>query len=371
VYAPSSSGGEDHLLWVERGRLLARKFDAKSGTVSGGTSEIGGPVRVHDSQRGAFLSVSNEGTIAFSSPGLDPPRLTMLDRKGNTLQTLELSGNDQFEPVLSPDGRLLAFVSVTGGVGSIWLYDFERKTSSPLTMGSGYSENIAWSPDGREIAYGHVSSTTQQPMRMKISSRAAVPLAKAPAGRFGPVVWTPGGFVVGRLEEGQRSIVAAISTTNPQEIIELTKDGRSNGLMSLSSDGQWLAYGIEMNGLSDVFVARVQEDGESISLGEPQLLPLRNVENAVWTRKGAELLAYADDRCFYSIPAEYEDGRLRLGTPVKLFRVLLEQAKFNAAPDGEQIVAKVDANATREAIRLVVNWEERLSAPLASRRTSP
>jgi TolB protein len=67
-------------------------------------------------------------------------------------------GGDAWDPVFSPDGKRIAFVSYRDGNGfRLYVMDADGKNVTKLTddgnpIGFGYP---AWSPDGKTIAYGH------------------------------------------------------------------------------------------------------------------------------------------------------------------------------------------------------------------------
>ena len=59
-------------------------------------------------------------------------------------------------PVVSPDGRYIAFHSSRGGDLDIYTYDLEREELNQLTHNNvedGWTQNVSWSPDSKQIAY--------------------------------------------------------------------------------------------------------------------------------------------------------------------------------------------------------------------------
>ena len=63
-------------------------------------------------------------------------------------------GDHQYQvPRLSPDGRRLAFHDIAGGEYDVWILDLERGTVERLTTDPGRDSEPIWSPDGTRIAY--------------------------------------------------------------------------------------------------------------------------------------------------------------------------------------------------------------------------
>jgi dipeptidyl aminopeptidase/acylaminoacyl peptidase len=68
---------------------------------------------------------------------------------------------DDGDPVWSPDGRLIAFVSNrsddpdANDNSDVWIADVQSGETRRLTTNEGSDDNPAWSPDGRSIAYVH------------------------------------------------------------------------------------------------------------------------------------------------------------------------------------------------------------------------
>jgi Tol biopolymer transport system component len=62
-------------------------------------------------------------------------------------------GNNEVEPVVSPDGQKIAFRSDVGAGGfNIWVMGINGSGPTQLTT-SGSDKNPTWSPDGTKIAF--------------------------------------------------------------------------------------------------------------------------------------------------------------------------------------------------------------------------
>ena len=74
--------------------------------------------------------------------------------KGRVKQTIELDGVDEITGICwSFDGKRLAAAGTKGGVGDLFLYDFDEKSTTKLTDSRYSALQPAFSPDGSTIAF--------------------------------------------------------------------------------------------------------------------------------------------------------------------------------------------------------------------------
>jgi Tol biopolymer transport system component len=58
-----------------------------------------------------------------------------------------------YDPVMSPDGSRIAYVSDAGGYeGRIWIADVDGARPTPL-LGTTFAERVSWSPDGTQLLF--------------------------------------------------------------------------------------------------------------------------------------------------------------------------------------------------------------------------
>jgi TolB protein len=106
--------------------------------------------------------VSPDGTqIAFSlstSGSIDDNNIWLIDIDGKNQQKLTNMQGLQHEPVWSPDGKRLYFLSGKGGqVHDIWQLTLATRETEQLTTSSLYHFDVAVSPDG-QIAFSNNKS---------------------------------------------------------------------------------------------------------------------------------------------------------------------------------------------------------------------
>ena len=103
------------------------------------------------------------------------------------------------EPVPSPDGRFVAFVSDRDGWDHLYIVPVGGGEAVQVTKGSFEVSGLAWSPDGKRIAFDANSSESPGGRQLRIAeigtSPAAARIAAVTLGRGTNVgaAWAPGG----------------------------------------------------------------------------------------------------------------------------------------------------------------------------------
>ena len=79
--------------------------------------------------------------------------LFIYDLTSNSARMIVSSPYNDFQPVFSPDGNRIAFVSNRNGIDNIYLYEMSTGKSFPVTNILTGAFSPTWSPDGDQIAY--------------------------------------------------------------------------------------------------------------------------------------------------------------------------------------------------------------------------
>lgn len=228
------------------------------------------------------------------------------------------------EPVVSPDGRMIAFVSDRSGSPEIWIADSTVGNARRLTDHQA-TQTIRprWSPDGARIAYscnaGGLATIYVTELRSKASRRLLQDGSQTLAiwARHGDYLYyqvdTPGGWEAWRVHSdgGDRRKVGEAGTT----IIDETSDGR--GLLCLRSNepGIWLLP-IDGGSMSLVVPAEECADWQEVVAARDGLY---------FTRRGAETSTLG----FYDFATGHSDS---------LATLQWYAASFALSPDGSMLL---------------------------------
>lgn len=162
---------------------------------------------VHPSgDRVAYVS-SDEGNPELFVRSLAPDQ----DRSP---RRLTWSKGDDKAPQWSPDGRSIAWVSVRGGVGNVFLMNADGSRPRALSPSDRDQAEPRWSPDGAHLAFverregRHTSIVVARPTGERVLETGSTSVDQSPA-------WSPDG----------RSIAFSSDRTGDTEIHTVTVEG--------------------------------------------------------------------------------------------------------------------------------------------------
>jgi Tol biopolymer transport system component len=139
-----------------------------------------------------FMDVSRDGTtLVYSSDRAGNQDLWMASL-GSPPRQLTVDPAPDWNPLLSPDGRQVAFYSYRTGDREIWLMPAAGGPATQLTSSRGLDVVQNWSPDGRQLAFRSERTGDSDIWIMQADGTGARPLAPHPAGDYHPS-WSPDG----------------------------------------------------------------------------------------------------------------------------------------------------------------------------------
>jgi eukaryotic-like serine/threonine-protein kinase len=295
-----------YLIYHLQSQLLAQKFDAGSGVVSGDPAPVANFVEYDTGTWHTTFAVSENGLLVYE-PGSKTlgTDLFWIDRSGKMLGKVAERAFYKGSGRLSRDGKRLA-VSMGDPQADIWVLDLIRGSRTQLTFGGGTHLGPSWSADGQRVLYVRQSGNTlitgtllcsrlangggQEEVLMeggpKLTAGTLLSPELSPDGRYlvhieqsGPT----GAGVFALQMTGEKKPFPVVQALSPQARIVQHR---------LSPDGRWLAYSSTESGREEVYVThfpsgqgrwRVLENGgtfEPFLLGEPTA---RRSGTSVWT----------------------------------------------------------------------------------------
>ena len=352
-WAPSG-----HVLFARKGTVYAVPFDA------GRLAAAGRPVPVLEkvmsstggeapSDGSAQLDVSASGFCAYRTGENETVyRLAVVDRKGTVLKKAAAPRGFSWAR-FAPDGNRAAVVISSGTQSDVWVYDVARDAFSKLTF-EGDDQTVAWSPDGRDVAYtsdrslGLVTSPGGSPatirgVYLKRADGSGTPrLLFKMAGTLGVTGFSPDGRALAfqvttpatqldlgviRLREGQADGEPSIVVAGPA----------NEGGGAFSPDGRWLAYDSTDGGLGQVFLRSAAGGDAQWQVSEQM------ASNPRWARDG-NLYYLRQDGSIVATRVTAEGGAPVFGKEDALFRLesydigsRITQG-WDVSPDGQRFV---------------------------------
>lgn len=227
VWTVSVRGGEEHLIFSERGKITS-------------------PPQ---------WSI-NCGAIIFSSNRTGHPVIwrVSLDAPNDVVEVAE-AGSPSWDPAVSRRGYRLAYERLMRAL-SIWQIDVTSADKRPalLVSSTSYTDQgpgPQFSPDGKKLAYMSDRSGT---MEIWVSNRdGSDPYQLSAVGGAGTPRWSPDGQSIAFDTVTQRGAKIVVMNVRGGAPRTLTPDNYNDVCPSWSQDGRWVYYGSYRNGVFQVW----------------------------------------------------------------------------------------------------------------------
>ncbi|MDQ6662449.1 MAG: hypothetical protein M3Z24_15975 [Chloroflexota bacterium] len=197
--------------------------------------------------------------IAFSiqsSPPLNDSDIWVMNADGSGAMNLTHDAKQaNMEPSWSPDGKQLVFSAAVGNTSELFLINADGSQKRPLLQGLE-AENPVWSPDGRTIAFATTKNSNSNTLSDVYSilylihpNGSGIKRIQTASGYFGPLVWSPNGkqllyghsIFVGNMAQTD----AYVMNADGSHVVRLTKSAWSFDATptSWSPDGSKILFG--------------------------------------------------------------------------------------------------------------------------------
>ncbi|HUK17302.1 MAG TPA: protein kinase [Bryobacteraceae bacterium] len=342
---PGSNVGE--VLFTRAGTLMALPFDMKRLEASGDAFPVAQPVAAGLNPYW-LAATSNQGMLAYVSGHSGGRQYVWRDRQGRNLGAAGDAGN---EVAISPDGKRLV-----GDRGGTWLLEFARGVATRLTFGND-NANPIWSPDGRYVAY---SKFGEGIYRKPANGAGAEELLVRSNGLTAPKSWSPDGrfILYAQINQGTGSDLLAIPVEADAKPFVVVGTPANEDQGQFSPDGHWIAYTSNESGLSEIYVIPFPPS----SSGGQWLVSKGGGVQPRWRRNGKELFYISPDSKMMAVEVNLQPV-FQAGSPQPLFPTEMVDTgirtgpmSWDLAPDGNRFLIISENAADTSSVTVALNW---------------
>ena len=265
-------------------------------------------------------------------------------------------------PGLSPYGHRVVASRAVQGNTDIWILD--DAGASRFTFDAALDRFPIWSPDGSRVAFDSNRAGHRQLYQKRTDGAGNEELLLASAQDTGAMSWSPDGrFLLYRSQDpvtlSDLWVLPLEGDQTPRVFLKTQYDERTG---VFSPDGKWVAYQSNASGPLEIYV-RPFSGSASASNAQWQISTAGGIQPR-WSRDGKELYYLAPDSTLMAAPIAVQNGALRPGTSLALFRTRIAgggtnsntKQQYDVAADGRFLISVTSDEATATAITLLQNW---------------
>ena len=288
---------DGHLVYIHRNELFAVSFDVRKLAISGVPRLVLDDVNSRNADWS--FDFSRSGSFVYLNHQAEPHRsIFWMDHSGRTLPLPMVAESSNGDPRFSPDGRRLAFSRSIRGQQDIWVLDLDRGGTSRLTALPGANDTPVWTPDGLSIIfrsvdqskpgiYGVLADGSGEAHRLLELTGGEFPSSVSSDGKR-LAIWAGGNIWIAPVESDGRSVSVGKPVLFQQTRFNPTVPGRMAPVFS--PDGRWLAYCSNESEQLEVYVIPFPGPGGKWRISTA------GGEFPVWSRNGRELFFQISNR---------------------------------------------------------------------------
>ena len=354
-YAPTG-----HLVYSGDSGVLAVPFDLATMTATGPAVPVLDDVR-REANGFSQLAFSTDGSLVYI-PGADMGISTpvWVDRNGAE-EPIALPPQRYGSFQLSPDGSKVALV-IFSPTPDLWLFDFERATPpNRLTVG-GNKTTPVWSPDGQQVAFGMVSSSTEGVnagvFRQGVNGGTVLPMMPDFASWVSPNAWAQEDLLAIEAfrESDTRTDIWVASLGGSGEPEPFVRTPAVEWGATFSPDGRFIAYTSDESGQFQIYVKPYPPTEARWTISAAY------GEEPVWSAAGDEIF-YRRGNEWLSVPVQ-TDPEFEAGVPQVILKgpyINVPGISYDVAPDAQRfLLLKQQEQRPATRIHVVANWFEEL-----------
>jgi eukaryotic-like serine/threonine-protein kinase len=355
-----------YLLYVKERSLLAQPFSASSRKLSGRAVPIAQQVHFGSLRWVSNYAASGDALLYESQEGGGVWQLTWFDLEGKEIGKLgeprEITG-----VVVSPDGKRAATVVTeqSGSKSNLWMYDVARGLASRFTFDEGDTDDPIWSTDGKQLAY-----SLNYPAGWKILTRTADGTGSphelmSSSSAIHPVAWSPDGKLIAYNAintSNKKFEVWMLPTTGDHKPYPFLKAEANVRGCTFSADGKWFVYSSNESSRDEVYMTPFPGPGEKRQVSS------QGGFFAWWYgNKGMrdEGIVYGDpaNSTAILVPASEKNNGIEFGQPRVLFagRNFSDANSASFSPDWKKMLVAISVKSgNANSLVMVNNWRAEL-----------
>ena len=367
AYTPAREGSSPgRLLFLRDRTLMALPFDERRVTTDGEPVPVVEQVGTVLSR--AYFSVSRNGVLVYRGGAAAQSQFIWFDRAGHIVSRVgqsKLGPEGEYQgAALSRDGSRLAYSRPTTTVGwQIWILDLARGTESRVTFLPEGARSPVWSPDGRHLAFSSMTGNgvfvQETDEHAKVEKIAGQEAAIADS-------WSADGrFLLFTQDTNQLDILAIPDPLgkdrgNP---IKVAATEFNEMHAQVAPDCHWVAYDSDETGPPEIYVRSFPPgDGKD----EKWLVSSNGGTQPRWRADGKELYYVAPGNTIMAVDVT-TSPTFRSARPHALFSspglVAGDSRRFHydVTGDGKRflMIAPVEGG-TPDTATVVLNWDASL-----------
>jgi serine/threonine protein kinase/Tol biopolymer transport system component len=350
-----------HLVYGERGTLMAISFDPRRLEVTGKAVPVAQGVMESQSTGAAQYSFSSTGSLVYIPGGVQSAqrRLVWVSRNG-TEQPLAAPAQAYVNPRLSPDGQRVA-VGITEPEFQTWLYELSRDALTRFTFEGSSNNAPTWTPNGKRIAFQAYKIEGSNIFWQLADGSGGLERLTTSEYNHVPISWSPDGQFLAFIEINPKTEYDIwVLRMSDRKVLPFLRTPFNESVPRFSPDGRWLAYISDESGRFEVYVQPYPGPG-----GKWQISTEGGTEPA-WNPNGRELF-YRSGDTMVAVDISTQPG-FSAGKPRMLFEGHYvptpgTNSNYDVSADGQRFLMLKPSESAQVAptqINVVLNWFEEL-----------